>query len=260
MDDVLFNVGLAVSAVAVLLLIQHIVSRRSKAGDTGMLKDDSLQLRRKFQHLVSGLAISLIYGSGMVSRTLALQTIAASSLALFILHRLRLHYSKLNDYLIRHYGSLLRANEVKELPAAWWFVVGCGLTIYICGPNRHLATLCMLYVSVGDPAASLVGGLYASTPLYRFSNGKSLVGSLGMLFVCAIITMFYAPTSFVTLSNQDRCFWSIIYALVPTICELNPLHLPLNDNLLIPFGSGLIISYGLPLSVLAICSVAECHF
>ena len=62
-----------------------------------------------------------------------------------------------------------------------------GVTVTVAAFPKDVAVLAILYLALGDPFASTIGIRFGKLGP-RFSNGKSLIGSLGGLFICAVTT------------------------------------------------------------------------
>lgn len=104
--------------------------------------------------------------------------------------------------------------------------------------NTHIATLSILYLAFGDPLASLVGIKYGAGS-HKFSNGKSIVGTLAGITVCMIITMVYGTAVNWTLSTifPLAFFGGLAGGLSETFVIDD-----INDNLFIPLVSATVLS------------------
>ena len=103
-----------------------------------------------------------------------------------------------------------------------YFAIGIMITLVIFPAPLNSAAIAIF--ALGDSTASLFGGM-AKKPL-PFNKGKTLEGSLvGFFFAFLAGTFFVSPTL------------ALIGAAVAMIIESLPL--PVNDNVLIPLGTGL---------------------
>ena len=69
-----------------------------------------------------------------------------------------------------------------------------GITISVAAFPKRVAVLSILYLALGDPFASTMGIKYGKLGP-RFSNGKSLIGSVGGFAICAVTTgLYFAPS------------------------------------------------------------------
>ena len=139
---------------------------------------------------------------------------------------LRNRNSYIKKIFIKHLNFMLRRNEIRGfITGATWLLIGNFLTIFIFPIS--VAVPALLYLSVGDPTAALVGKNFRS-----FTIGeKSLVGSLfGFLFGLILVS----------LVNRVLPFYAVmIGSLVAMIVEVLPSSI--DDNLSIPLLSGLSI-------------------
>jgi len=69
-----------------------------------------------------------------------------------------------------------------------------GITISVAAFPKRVAVLSILYLALGDPFASTLGIKYGKLGP-RFSNGKSLIGSVGGFAICAGTTALYFARS-----------------------------------------------------------------
>ena len=68
-----------------------------------------------------------------------------------------------------------------QLNASTYFLLSSFISILIF--KREVAALALLFMSLGDPAAALLGNRFGKTKLF----GKTLVGSLGCFIVCFFV-------------------------------------------------------------------------
>ncbi len=107
------------------------------------------------------------------------------------------------------------------------FLAACFLCLLLFAPPVALAAI--VFLIFGDVFAKLFGLQWGRTPLL----GKTVEGSLACLAVCLVASLFIAQV--VALSP-----WMLIGgAIVATITELLPLGI--NDNLVMPLSSGLVM-------------------
>ncbi|MBN1244933.1 HAD-IB family phosphatase [Candidatus Bathyarchaeota archaeon] len=114
--------------------------------------------------------------------------------------------------------------ELYEFTAApLYFAAGILLTLLLFPAPVNGAAIAIF--TLGDSTASLFGGLISKKPL-PFNKGKTLEGSLaGFFFAFLAGSFFVSPVL------------ALIGAAVAMIIESLPL--PVNDNILIPLGTGL---------------------
>ena len=74
---------------------------------------------------------------------------------------------------------MLRPHEIQgELPGAFYFLAGVGLSLLFFDIN--IVLLSTLFLSIGDPAACILGLYYPNTPRLIFINRKkNIAGTFG---------------------------------------------------------------------------------
>ena len=120
------------------------------------------------------------------------------------------------------FNSMLRGHELKgHLTGATWVMIGSLITIILF--SKPVAVIALIFMSLGDTAAGLIGQRFGK---HKVGN-KSWEGFLAGLIICCIVAINF---SFLPLKI------SLAGALVAMAMELLPI--PLDDNFKIPLGSG----------------------
>jgi len=154
-------------------------------------------------------------------------------LALFIgtmvwLESWRFRSPKVNRWLFEHFKGFTKEKEREKISTTTLFLVAAALTILIFPSGVAIPAL--LFLTVGDPAAEIVGVTWGRL---RIVGGKTLEGTLAGIAACLLVG---GPLLLV-----DRLQLSlpvlVIGAVAAALTELLPL--PIDDNFTIPFGSGL---------------------
>ena len=123
------------------------------------------------------------------------------------------------------FNRMMRKHELNgALTGASWVMISAFFTILIFPKN--IAILSLIFMSVGDTVAGLVGRRIGKLKI----GEKTLEGFVFGFLACAIISYIYKLIPFSI---------SIYGALVGMIFEVLPL--PLDDNLKIPLSSALIM-------------------
>ena len=131
----------------------------------------------------------------------------------------------LNQWLVRWFAPLLKADEDRRITGATYMVVA-GLIVFLLF-DTAVAVAAMLFLSLGDPAAALVGRRMPGPRLF----GKSPVGTAAFLMVSLAVVA--------VLVGSDRFpyHWGLLVgAAVAALVELAPV--PADDNLTIPLAAG----------------------
>tara|TARA_Y100000590_G_scaffold331961_1_gene377362 strand:+ start:366 stop:950 length:585 start_codon:yes stop_codon:yes gene_type:complete len=120
------------------------------------------------------------------------------------------------------FNKMLRDHELKgKLTGATWVMIASCISIILF--TKPVAILCLIYMSLGDTAAGLIGQKYGK---HRIGK-KTWEGFVAGLIVCIIIAINYDMLpKYIALSG----------ALAAMIMEVLPI--PLDDNFKIPLGSG----------------------
>ena len=123
---------------------------------------------------------------------------------------------------------ITRPDEYEILSGASWVFLGAGFTVYLFDEN--IAIVAILVMSLSDSAAAIIGIKYGATFLFN----KSLEGTLAFLITTFVIIRILSPASLIL---------TLIVTISATIIELvSPSKL--NDNILIPLSTGLILTLG----------------
>ncbi len=180
---------------------------------------------RKLLH-ISSCSIALSYLWLFKDRSIMLIIVGTLTIIAIVIELLRSKNNYIQKIFEKYFNFMLRKNEIKGFfTGATWLLLGNFLTIFIF--PIFVAVPALLYLSIGDAIAALVGKNFR-----RFTIGrKSLVGSF-FGFLCGLIL--------VSLVNKVLPFHVImIGSIVAMIIEILPIAI--DDNLTIPLLSGLTI-------------------
>ena len=155
-------------------------------------------------------------------------TAALSGLAI-VVEVARLRLPGLNRWAIRWLSPLLKTSERHAITGATYIALASLIAFLIF--DKSVAIAALLFVSLGDPAAALVG---SRVPGPRIA-GKSPIGTLAFLIVGL------ATASVLMATDVLEHHWSVgVGAGVAALVELVPLRI--DDNLTIPLASGAAIT------------------
>jgi len=122
-------------------------------------------------------------------------------------------------------NSMLRGHEQEgKLTGATWVMIGAVISIILF--SKPVAIIALIFMSLGDSAAGLIGQRYGKHKIWN----KSWEGFFGGLFVCIIVGMNYSLLP-MTISLSG--------AVAAMVMEILPI--PLDDNFKIPLGAGAIM-------------------
>mmetsp|Transcript_14065 Transcript_14065/g.32425 ORF Transcript_14065/g.32425 Transcript_14065/m.32425 type:complete len:264 (-) Transcript_14065:89-880(-) len=223
---------------------------KSQSGGKGgsklkVMSRNNLHFLRKFFHLAAGAIFAGLY-EFVLSREQALRGFGLLFVFLAIGEYARVRFVEhwLSKLTFRAMSLVARNYEATRLSGMVFFVAGV-LTCIMLFP-RNVAILSILYLSFGDPFASTCGIRFGYLGP-KFSNGKSLVGSLGGLFACAFTTTVYYLSHGFPLNGSlllVSLLGGIAGAIPETFC--GRIHdgtggpIDVDDNIAVPVGSGLI--------------------
>ena len=123
------------------------------------------------------------------------------------------------------FNSMLRSHEMDgKLTGATWVIIGAVITITLF--SKPVAIIALIFMSLGDAAAGLIGQRFG---IHKIGD-KTWEGFFGGLIICIIIALNFPYLPLMV---------SLIGAISAMILELIPI--PLDDNFIIPLGSGAIM-------------------
>jgi dolichol kinase len=185
------------------------------------------ELKRKAFHLLGFIYLA---GLAMLGRFHFLGAAAVLWLVISILEILRLKNNKVRLMFDRLGGGLFREHERHQISGVWWMLAGVMASVWLLKPVTLAATP-ILYLLLGDSAASLVGRSIKGKKWP--GSDKSVSGSSACFLVCLLIGAF---------TLQPAYGWSLVVAgaVTATLLEMGPV--PVNDNFLIPTGVALLFA------------------
>ena len=225
-------------APTLVIIIQLLAASQGETSGKSSTSS-SLHYNRRIQHAFTGM---MFYGlSYILPSSIAIALLCIATLAFYALLFARSRSHTVQEYYMRHFGPLLRDHEKKlnALPGAFWFLVGT--TIVVCAFPIDIARTSILCLAFGDPIAAIVGINVGGPKLCLASNNnsnggggsKSLAGCLACFWSCYLV-------SFVCMRELGPEAW-FMTGVVATVMEgLNFFcSIPLDDNVLIPVGTGI---------------------
>ena len=181
---------------------------------------------RKLIH-ISSLAIPLTYFYLIKDKSLMVTILIILTLISLLIEYVRIKregYIRL--FFQKYLQSIMRADEVNgQFTGATWMLIGFTFSVIIF--DFEVAVLALLFLSVGDAVAALVG---SALPIGKVWN-KSILGSLSGFFFCVLFGLF--------INNSLPLQIIIFGAISGMLIELIPSKI--NDNFSIPIFSGFIM-------------------
>ncbi len=160
---------------------------------------------------------------------IVLGLLAASGLALDLA---RFRVSRLNRLFLSWLRHLLKSSEDRRVTGASYLLVATFLSFLLF--DKPVAIAVLLFLSLGDPTAALVGRPMPGPRLF----GKSPVGTLAFVVVSLLVSVALVRTGVAPFH------WSFLAGAVAAgLVELMPL--PMDDNLSVPLVAGAIMQLAL---------------
>lgn len=178
---------------------------------------------RRWFHLIAGSSIPVagVFAAewGMIT---ALAVLSGGGLALDLV-RFRVQW--LNRQFMRWLAPLVKSDEGQRFTGATYLVIGALLTFVLF--DADVAVAALLFLSLGDPTAALVGRRMPGPRIF----GKSPGGTV------AFVALGLATVGVLTGSGAVDYHWGLLVgALIAGVVELAPGY-P-DDNLTVPLIAG----------------------
>jgi dolichol kinase len=217
------------------------------------------EVLRKVLHIFSGTIIpaGILYIPGLVRRTpLAGGPIAPWAYPLLLLflvlisfvlvELVRVRVAMVGDLYNRLFGSMLRKEEAKSMTGATYIVAASFLCTLLFPRRPEVSAMALSTFIWGDGVAAIVG-----QSIGRIRIGKkSLEGSVACFVLCIAAFLFLFPAVPGVLDPWGGTMplgLAVIASFTITALELIPFRLTprivINDNLLVPVVTGLVIKY-----------------
>ena len=180
---------------------------------------------RKLLHL-SNLVIPFTYLFYFDSKVEALIILLPITLFALLIEYLRISSISVKNIFDKYLFSMLRNHEKSgKYTGATWVFISSTLSIGIF--PKDIAVISLIYMSIGDTAAGLIGRKFGRIKIYN----KTLEGALAGFIFCLIVGLMIDLNLSKTLVA--------IGALSAAIIELMPISI--DDNLRIPLFTGTVM-------------------
>jgi len=137
----------------------------------------------------------------------------------------RLRWDLFSKYFNKLLGNLLRQSEQSGLTGATFLFIGAFITILVF--DKSIALIALLMLIISDAMAALVGKFWGRHKLFK---DKTLEGSIMFLLTALCIVLFLPTHPFVI------GLMGVLSAFV-----IDVFIVQINDNFMIPVGSGLVM-------------------
>jgi len=179
-----------------------------------------------------------------VSQWLTLSLMAGITLIFLVVDFLRLHLNPFKGIFIVLFGSFLRRREFSSLTGASYLMLASTVCILVFGTGllgtsqaegRGVFIAAISFLAVGDTVAAIVGLSFGRVKIFR----KTLEGTLAALVSCIGIAYLVSVLPGLDLPLSIGILGAVSAALVEA------LPIEVNDNVVIPVFSGVVMMIGL---------------
>ena len=153
--------------------------------------------------------------------------LAAASLSLDIA---RFRLAKLNRFFLRWLHVLLKREESQQVTGATFLLIAACFCFLLF--DKPIAVAVLLFLSLGDPVAALVGRPMPGPRIL----GKSPLGTVAFVGVSLLVLALLSVAGITAFSGV-----LVVAAIIAGLVELAPI--PLDDNLTVPLISGSFAQY-----------------
>lgn len=191
------------------------------------------EVRRKSIHLASA-GFPLAYW--LTDRTFMLWVLVPLVAFALIVETARQFVPAVESFVQRWLGTIMRVEEKRLFTGATYVVISCLIMIFFF--PKEIAITTLLFMSISDAAASLVG-IRVGGPRFL---GKSLAGSTAFFVTAVAIALWQLP---------GKPLIGLVGAAVATVAEALSLKwgpIKIDDNFAIPLAGGgmmMLLEYGL---------------
>jgi dolichol kinase len=181
------------------------------------------RLLRKLWHFCGG-SIAPI-GALFFSTNLVIDCICIATAIILFIETLRFSIPHFNQQFISRFAIVLKREEKSWLTGTTYLLLSTLFAFLLF--DKQIAITSLLFLSIGDPLAAVIGRRFGEIKIFN----KSLEGSLACLISCLAIGV---PLNIFILNLSPGVVF--VGAVVATLTEL--LSLPVDDNFTIPLLSG----------------------
>ena len=184
------------------------------------------RLYRMLWHLVGGSFFPIL--SIFVTRKILLLSLGSISLIIFSIEAARFFYPKFNEIIYRRLHPVLKEDEKIGLTGTTYLLVAALFVFAFF--EKEIAAISLLFVSVGDLTAVIVGKRYGHIRVFN----KSIEGSIACFLSCILIGAVFYFLGFI-----GSFIVILAGAAAATLIELLPTRI--NDNLTVPVASAVVM-------------------
>ncbi len=193
-----------------------------------------VHIERKLTHFLGVMGMVILHAFSPA--WLAWVILLGISLPLMTLDFLRLKNDRLNQWMPKIFGLIMRRKELHHITGTTYLFLGTILIFFFFPPP--IVTLSLLFLACADPLASYIGIRFGSVKLL---GKKTFEGTFAAFVVCTLIALIYYHHNKLML---DHWFIAALFSgLIGALTELIPLA-KIDDNFTQPVLNSLLL-YGL---------------
>ena len=185
---------------------------------------------RRLWHLIGGSFFPIL--ALFVSKEVLLITLGAMAGIFVAWEIVRFASPRVNRWMVPHLGVILKGEE-RSRPTGTTYLLLASLAVFLLF-DKYVAIASLLFLSIGDLMATVIGEKFGKRILFN----KSSEGSLACLASCLLIGIVMSR-----LTPAMALPVAIVGAVSATIVELVPI--PIDDNLTVPVVSAAAIALAL---------------
>ena len=192
--------------------------------EPGQVDRRAAGIQRRIFHLTAGSTFPTLYV--FLDKELVLPVAVAAAVVAIALEVARFRSDRLNRGLMKLFGPLTKTAEGRAVFGSTWMLAATAICIAVI--DRPFAILALYFLSLGDPAAALIGERFGSVRIGK----KSLEGALAFLAVAVAI-----GSTLLAGAVETAYPVMLIGAGAAALAELTPLA-GADDNFKVPLAAG----------------------
>ena len=180
------------------------------------------KLWRRLWHLLGGSFFPIL--ALFIPRETLLITLGAITAIFVTWEIVRFASPRVNRWMVPHLNVILKEEErFRPIGTTYFLIASLAVFLFF---DKYVAITSLLFVSIGDLMATIIGEKFGKRIIFH----KSLEGSLACLVSCLLVGVLMTK-----ISQTIALPVAIVGAVSATIVELLPI--PVDDNLTIPLSS-----------------------
>jgi len=199
-----------------------------------LAKRSDLHLKRRIWHVLCGvICLTLYYTTNSKIIHWGYFSLFIAFLG-FIIDFQRFKNEKLNDFLGKHFGPIMRKSERLNFSGLPFYALGVALSIFLY--DEKIATLSILYLIFSDPIASIFGVYFGRDVLLP---NKTLQGTIAAFVTCLVVTLIYFYI--LEIHSPNIIIFAFLASMFGALSEIISAF-NIDDNLTIPVVSGAVLT------------------